>query len=451
MKTKVDLLNGSIVKGMTNLALPIMLTSFLQMAYNMTDMIWIGRVGADAVAAVGIAGMLIWLSNGVVMIPRIGGQVKVAQCLGADREGEAAQYTKTSFQMAIILGIVFGFCCIVFNTALIDMFALTSPNIIMDSRQYIYVAGGLIIVNFMNQIFTGIYTALGKSTVTLKATLVGLSINIIVDPILIFGYGPFPELGVMGAAIATVFAQVIVLMVFIIVTMKETMIFPKIEKIKHIDLHLGTNIAKIGLPAGVQNMMMTAIAIVISRMVTGFGDTAIAVQKVGTQIESISWMTAEGFASAVNALIAQNYGAKQQDRVDKGYKTAMIMMSAWGLFTSFILLTFPEVLFKVFITEPDMVGLGVDYLVIIGMSQLFMCTELATVGAFQGIGKSFPPSIIVIIFTILRVPMAYMLSKTALGLDGIWWAITISSVLKGSVLPIWFMLERRKMKRIEVS
>lgn len=445
MKEKVDLLNGSIAKGLTSLALPIMMTSFLQMAYNMTDMIWIGRLGADAVAAVGVAGMLIWLSNGVVMIPRIGGQVKVAQCLGAQREEEAATYTKTAFQMAIFLGILFGFCCIALNKLMIGMFHLSSVHIIQDASNYTYVAGGLIIINFMNQIFTGVYTALGKSTVTLKATLVGLSINIIVDPMLIFGYGPFPKMGVMGAAIATVIAQFIVLCVFIVVTMKEKQIFPEIKNWRNIDLNASKIIGKIGFPAGVQSMMMTTISIIISRIITSFGDSAIAVQKVGTQIESVSWMTAEGFGSAVNALIAQNHGANQNDRVDKGYKTAMFMMGVWGVITTLGLIIFPGPLFKIFISEPDMLGLGVDYLMILGYSQLFMCMEIATVGAFQGLGKSFPPSVIVIACSILRVPLAYILCNTSLGLDGIWWAITISTFIKGTTLPLWFMIERRKM------
>lgn len=447
LKKAVDLLNGSIVKGLTGLALPIMLTSFLQMAYNLTDMIWIGRVGSEAVSAVGIATMLIWLSNGVVMIPRVGGQVTVARSIGAGKENDARKYAKTSFQLAIIMGIIYGLVMIMFNKQLIDFFKMESQKIVLDAGYYVYIAGGLIIFNFINQIFTGMWTALGKSGVTLRATLVGLSINIILDPILIFGWGPIPKLGVAGAAMATVLAQLIVLIVFIVITVKDKHILGTMCEWMKFEKNMAKNITKIGLPVGVQSMIFTCIGMVISRMVTGFGDTAIAVQKVGTQIESISWMTAEGFGTAVNTMIAQNHGAKKEERVDLGYKTAIKIMVVWGVFTTCTLIFFAEPLFKIFITEPEMLPQGVDYLRILGISQLFMCVEIASAGAFQGLGKSAIPSITCVILNSLRIVFAYALCKTELGLNGIWWAITITTILKGIVLHTWFLVYRSLLKR----
>lgn len=446
MKKSVDLLNGSILKGLTGLAFPIMLTSFLQMAYNLTDMIWIGRVGSEAVSAVGIASMLIWLSNGVVMVPRVGGQVSVARSIGAEKMEDAKAYAKTSFQIAIVLGIIYGAIMIIFNKQLIGFFKIDNENIIIDAGYYVYIAGGMIFFNFMNQIFTGMWTALGKSGVTLKATLVGLSINIILDPILIFGLGPIPKLGVAGAAMATVVAQLIVLIVFLIIAVRDKGIVGTMTDWTKFERKLASNIAKIGLPVGIQNMIFTGIAMVISRMITGFGDTAIAIQKVGSQIESISWMTAEGFGTAVNTMIAQNHGAKQEDRVDTGYKTAIRIMMGWGLFTTVALVFGAEPLFKIFISEPEMLPQGVDYLRILGLSQLFMCIELASSGAFQGLGKSSIPSITCVILNALRIPGAFILSKTSLGINGIWWAIAISTVLKGTILHGWFLYERRKEK-----
>lgn len=446
MKNSVDLLKGSIVKGLSKLALPIMLTSFLQMAYNLTDMIWIGRVGSNAVTAVGIAGMLVWLSNGLVMIARIGGQVKVAQCLGANRISEARRYAKTAFQMGIGCGLLYGFISITCNSLMIDFFKISDATIARDASNYLYIVGGMVVINFMNQVFTGMWTALGKTTVTLAATLVGLSINIILDPILIFGIGPFPSLGVVGAALATVLAQFIVLSVFVIIAFRDKLFFKEMKDWKVLNREDVRTITTIGLPVGMQSMLFTFISMIISRMITGFGDTAIAVQKVGTQIESISWMTAEGFGTAVNAFVAQNYGAKQEERVDKGYKIAMSIMVIWGMVTTLALVLFPESLFRIFISEPDLLPMGVDYLMILGYSQIFMCTELATAGAFQGLGKSFQPSIIGVSLNLLRIPLAYILCNTSLGLDGIWWAISISTVAKGVVLPIWFIYERNKMK-----
>ncbi|MFI3172687.1 MAG: MATE family efflux transporter [Eubacteriales bacterium] len=444
MKKNVDLLNGSIAGALTRLALPIMATSFLQMAYNLTDMIWIGKVGSDAVAAVGVAGMFIWLANGIAMIPRIGGQVKVGQSLGAEKEMEAASYAKSAFQVAITLGVLYGVLCFCFHHGLVEFFQMDNQQIVQDAEQYLMVTCGLVTISFMNQIFTGTWTAIGNSTVTLRATLIGLSINLILDPVLIFGIGPFPELGTLGAAIATVFAQLIVFVVFCVVSRREKTVFMNMNHAFQIDWNKVKSILQVGFPAGFQNMMFTGISMIVARMITSFGDAAIAVQKVGTQIESISWMTAEGFGTAVNALIAQNHGARQENRVDKGYRTAIIIMGAWGILTSFVLIVFPEPLFRIFIQEENVVPLGIDYLRIVGYSQLFMCMELATAGAFQGLGKTLPPSISGITFTVIRIPLAYALAQTSLGLNGIWWAITISAIAKGVVLPIWFLKHRSK-------
>ncbi len=451
MKKNVDLLNGSIPVALTKLALPIMATSFLQMAYNLTDMIWIGRVGSDAVAAVGVASMFVWLSNGLVMIPRIGGQVKVAQALGARREKEASEYAKVAFQMAIIMGVIFGLCRVLFQGGLISFFQMGNPQSVIDAQRYLVITSGLVVINYINQIYTGTWTALGNSTVTLVATFVGLAINIVLDPILIFGLGPVPKLGVFGAGIATVFAQLIVCIVFTIIKRKEKAVYGRMSDWRRFDQDKAKVVVQIGFPAGVQNMFFTVISMIVARMITGFGDAAIAVQKVGSQIESISWMTAEGFATAVNALIAQNHGAGQEKRVDKGYFTAAWIMGIWGVFTTILLLTFPEQLFQIFIQEAEVIPAGAAYLRIMGIGQLFMCMELATAGAFQGLGRTFPPSINGIVFTAIRIPLAYILCRTPLGLNGIWWAITTSMILKGLILPIWFYIERRKAHCVTVQ
>ncbi len=444
MKSNVDLLTEPIAGALTKLALPIMMTSFLQMAYNLIDMIWIGRVGSDAVAAVGVGSMFVWFLSGIIMIPKIGGQIKIAQCLGGGNEKEASLYAKTILQLAVFLGGIFGSLCVIFHKPFVGFFMLNNQSIIIDAQRYIMVTCGMIIFFFMNQILTAIWTALGNSKITLKATLIGLSVNIILDPVLIFGPGPFPEWGVMGAAIATVFAQFIVFCIFLGASIKEEIIFARIKHWVNVEWDKTKKVIQIGTPAGVQSMIFTIISMILARMITGFGDGAIAVQKVGTQIESISWMTAEGFGTAVNAFTAQNYGANQNERVNKGYKTAMFIMGIWGIFTSIVLIVFPGPIFQIFIQEPDMLSLGIDYLKIVGYSQLFMCLELATAGAFQGLGRTMPPSITGIICVGLRIPVAYVLCRTGLGLNGIWWTITLSAIAKGIILPIWFLYYRKK-------
>ncbi len=146
---------------------------------------------------------------------------------------------------------------------------------------------------------------------------------------------------------------------------------------------------KVGLPATIQSVMFSGIAMVIGRIIAAWGETAIAVQKVGIQVEAISYMTADGFAMATNSFMAQNYGAGQLERSKKGYTTALGVMALWGLLTTAVLILFPAPIFRVFITEDAVLPLGVDYLRILGYSQFFMCLEILTAGAFSAYKK--PP------------------------------------------------------------
>ena len=226
---KVDLLEGSIVRSLTSLALPIMATSLIQMAYNMTDMIWIGRVSANAVAAVGAAGMYLWLANGLAMIPRLGGQVKVAHELGAQNIERAASYGQAAFHLGALLVVLFTTLCITLNGPLIAFFRLNTPSVIADARTYLVIVAAGFFFSFFNQIFTGMFTAMGGSVVVLRSTAIGLVGNIILDPLMIFGIGPFPQMGVAGAATATVLAQAIVTAMFLLAARREMTVFPQIH------------------------------------------------------------------------------------------------------------------------------------------------------------------------------------------------------------------------------
>ena len=443
MKTRINLLEGNILPALSALALPIMATSLIQMAYNLIDMIWIGKIGASAVASVGAAGMFMWLSNGLATLAKMGGQIKVGHALGAQKKEDAASYAQSSIQMGIVFAIGFGILSIVFADEMIGFFQLNSAQVIQDAKLYLMITCGLVIFSFMNQIFTGILTAMGNSRTSFIATGIGLVLNIVLDPLFIFGFGAIPPMGVAGAAIATVLAQLVVMLLFLYTILRDTVLFSNIHILHSYSSQHTMEIFRIGLPSAVQSMLFSGISMVIARLIAGWGDAAVAVQKVDSQIESISWMTAEGYAAALNSFVAQNHGAKNTDRIREGYRLSMIVMLSWGVFCSLVLIVFPQLIFQVFIQEAEVLPMGVDYLRILGVSQLFMCMEITTAGAFSGLGKSLPPSIVSITLTGARIPMAILLGRW-LGLNGVWWAITISSIGKGIVLLGWFLKDMKR-------
>lgn len=444
-KRNIDLLHGKILPSLTGLAVPIMATSMVQTAYNLTDMAWIGMVGSSAVTAVGAAGMYTWLSSGIVTLARVGGQIKVAHSLGEGNKRDAAEYGRGALQMTLLLAFLFAIIVNSFSGGLIGFFRLTNPETVQQATQYLRIAGGLIAFSFLNQTMTGLFTAIGDSRTPFLANCTGLVVNMVLDPILILGMGPFPRLEAVGAAVATVTAQLVVLLIMLGRASRDKVLFDKIKIWQRTAWRYLQIMLKLGIPSALQSMLYSSISMVLTRMVASWGDSAVAVQRVGGQVECISWMTAEGFGSAMSAFTGQNFGAKYYDRVKKSYWLALITIGVWGIMTSCILVLGAEPIFRLFIREPEVVPIGISYLVIIGYGQMPMCVELMTVGALQGMGKTLPCSVLTIIMTAARIPLAILLAGTSLGLDGIWWALTITSITKGIVFLTYYGMTLRRL------
>lgn len=442
-----NILSGSIFKGLSRLALPIMMTSFIQMAYNLTDMIWIGRIGSGAVAAVGAAGTYLWISESIMMIARMGGQIKVAHSVGAGRVKEAKQYAAESFHLGLGLAGLFALAVILFHRGLIGFFNLGDAVVEAQANRYILITGTIgVMFSVMNLVFTGICTGKGDSRLPFTATSVGLVLNVILDPVLIFGLGPIPELGVAGAAAATVASQGVVVLLFVLLMRKnaDQEFFRKIPFFGKPDTARLKEVWRLGVPAGIQSVFMSGLSLITSRIVAGWGASAIAVQKVGGQVESIAWMIFSGFSMAVSAFVGQNYGAGQMKRVQKGYHIAVGLMVVWGGLCTLLLLVFPEVIFKIFIREENLIPMGVDYLRIVGLCEIFCCVEAAAGGAFNGLGQTRIPSLASVVFYTLRVPLAFLLSRTSLDLNGIWLGLTLGSIAKAVVVTVWYQAYVRK-------
>lgn len=444
MIEKGKLTEGNIFKALTKLALPIMATSFGQMAYNITDMFWIGKLGSNAVAAVGTAGFFTWFAFSFITISKIGAEVGVAQSIGKDDVLDAKGYIRSSIQLNIIFSILYALSLFIFRDALIGFFDLPESDVILMAKQYLAIIALGIPFYFINPVFTAIFNGSGDSATPFKINIIGLLANIILDPLFIFGLGPIDSLGVKGAAIATIIAQIIVTFLFIYSIRGKIDIFSDIN-FKKIENSYMKKIIVMGTPPAIQSGLFTFFSMLIARILAGFGAAPIAVQKVGSQIEAISWMTAGGFASALSAFVGQNYGSKKFERIKNGYFIGLLMVGAIGIFATLVLIFGGEIIMKQFFSEKDVIDEGVIYLKILGVSQLFMTIEIATAGAFNGLGRTLPPSLVGIILTGLRVPAALLLSnENILGLNGVWWSISISSILKGVFLMIWFIFILKK-------
>lgn len=443
MGKQIDLTTGPITGKLIKLAMPIMGVSFVQTAYSLIDMIWIGKAGSAALAAVGTAGFFTWLAEAFYMLPRLGASIRVAQSVGQKDYKKTKHYITSALQMTVALAFFYGLILLLFNQPFVEFFALGDESINQMARTYLVTIGAGMLFYFSGPVFTGIFTGLGDSKTPFIINTIGLVINIILDPILIFGFGHFEGLGVLGAALATVTAQVIVTLLFITIVLKRKLEYFSINILKNPRWDLIKDMTILGLPGAIQSAIYTMISMVIGRIVANWGPVAIAAQKVGSQIEAISWMTAGGFSTAISTYVGQNYGAHQYERIKKGVKVTILIAMSVGVLAMLLLVLAPEFLMRIFVSEADTIEVGRQYLSILGFSQMFMCMEITMVGAFSGLGRTYLPNAIVIILTALRIPMALFLSQS-LGLSGVWWSISLSSVGKGLLLVgIYFVLSRK--------
>lgn len=432
-----DFTKGAIIPQLVKLALPIMATSFVQMAYTMIDIAWLGRLGSAAVAAAGAAGFFVWLAISISLNTRIGVEVGVSQSIGAGQMDKAKMFASTSLTLALGLSILYGIFLFVAAPLLIGFFGMTE-SITQEGVTFLRITAFSAPFIFLNATFSGIYNASGQSKVPFYVSVVGLVFNIVLDPFLIFGIG-FPKMGVAGAALATTLAQGLVTIIFLIEIAGPRKLFKNFRVLVKPQWYYVKMIFKRGFPASLQNSLFALFSMNLARIAAEWGYIGVTTQSVGAQIEAISWNTAQGFSSALSAFVGQNYGARQLGRIRRAYFDTMGIMTVWGLITGTAFVLFGDKIFGIFVPEPAAIASGAVYLRILGYSQLFMVFEIASTGAFTGIGKTLPPSIQSILFTGARIPLALLLTATSLELSGVWWAITISTWCKGIVLPIWFM------------
>lgn len=448
-KTKAyNLTEGGILNKLLVIALPIMAMQLVQMAYNLTDMFWLGMVGSGAVAASGSAGMYLWLSMGFLMFGRMGAEIGVSQNIGGGNEDAAKTFSQNALFLALASGVVFGGVLVIFNGPLIGFFNIQEREVADSAASYLAITGIGIPATYISAAVGGSFSGAGNSRMPFYINSIGLVVNIILDPVLIFSL----DMGIEGAAIATITAQIIVC-VLSVLALKKSRARPFAEFKLIVRPHWDTvkRILKWSVPICVETMLFCFLSMIISRFVAAWGADAIAAQRVGGQIESLSWLIGGGFASALTAYIGQNYGAGKWGRIHRGFRVSALIMICWGALITAIIFFGARPLSSIFLTDPDIIDISTGYLRILSVCQLMYCLEVIAAGAFRGIGKTLPPSFATAAGNLIRIPIVYLLSQGPLGLNGIWWGVTIGAILRSTLLFGWYMLYAKKQPREDIE
>ncbi len=421
-KTK-DLTEGSILKALIRLSIPLILTNILQTAYNLTDTFWVGRLGAKAVAAVSLSFPIIFIMVSLGMGLAISGSIMTAQYKGAGEQKRinhiATQTLISVFVFSIFLSLI-GY----FLSPILIGFMKVESGVYKDAVGYLQISFLGMSFMFLFMVFQSLMRSIGEVKLPFYIVLSTVLLNLLLDPLFIFGWKEIvPAYGVKGAAFASIGTQILAALLGLYILWKGNKGIKIILKKYKPDLSLLKKMIKLGIPVSIEQVSRSLGIFVMILLVTGFGTLALASYGIGSRILSFVIIPAFGLGMATSTLVGQNIGAQKYSRVKQTIRLSLSI----AFLTMFVL----GILFFVFAADIAAFFIPKDLATIkesavfikhIAVSFGFMGILIVLVGAFRGAGLT-KISMLLTLFSvwILRFPLAYVLSKyTSLGLEGIW-------------------------------
>lgn len=436
---KINLLDNRIYRNLILLSLPIMTTSFIQMSYSLMDTFWVGKLGTEAIAGVGIVSFIMWFANSLVLVSKTGIEIGVAYSIGSRDDKQFRKYIDTSVAINLFMSITFGILLYIFGVDIIKFFNIKSETVNSLASSYLNIVILGLPFTFLNPLFSGVFNGSGNSKVPFIANSAGLIINIVLDPILIYGYFGLPKYGVSGAAIATTLSQMIVTGIFIVFSFLDGKILHGFNLVKNFSKAIFKEVLRLGVPTAFKSCIFAFISTILLRIIANWGENAVAAENVAVQIEAINWMTVEGFSIALCALIAQNYGAKNYENIQSGYKKGLKIILWIGVFCSVFLFVSSDFIIRLFIKDDlETIRMGVSYLKVLAFSEIFLALEIGLSGMFNGLKNTKTPTIISTFSNALRIPLAYLVLYLKLDITYIWVVISFCTFVKGFLNYVFF-------------
>ena len=434
---QLDLTSGGIAGPLFYLSLPIVITNLLQTAYNLADTFWLGQYSTEALAAISFAFPMVFLLLSLGIGLSVAGSVLVAQHTGADEPREAEYAASQTMAFTVIAAIGLGLFGFLVMPDFIGLFG-ASDAVAPLAVDYMRIISLGLVFMFGFFVFISLMRGYGDTVTPMLVMLGTVVINIVLDPFLIFGWWVFPEWGVAGAAVATVFSRALAMAVGLAILIRGergVRIHPREMRPDFVYLR---RLLRIGAPASVEvtgravsvNLMLFIVGLFSTTVVAGFG--------VGIRILSVIFLPAVAAAQGVETMTGQNIGAGREDRAEAtnnfAAKAMFLILGSAGVLVFFV----ARPIVGVFTTDPAVVDVGVTFLRTVAPTFGFMGIVRAYTGGFRGVGKTLTAAAIALA-TLggFRFPFAWFAAQ-AIGPDGIWIAFAVSNVLGAVIAFLWF-------------
>ncbi|MCP4299687.1 MAG: MATE family efflux transporter [Gammaproteobacteria bacterium] len=425
-----DFTTGPIGRALGLLAIPMMLEMAMESVFAVVDIAFVSRLGTDAVAAVGITEALITVLYGIAIGLGIGLTAMVARRIGEKNAEAAAMVTGQSVWIGAFLSIVIGVIGVAYARDLLEIMGASDGVIEQGYGFTAMLLGGsfsIIYLFLLNAAFRGA----GDATVALRSLWIANGINIVLDPCFIFGLGPFPEMGVTGAAVATTIGRSIgvVYQLWYLFGGRGRIAF----QLRHLRLvpDLTARLIRISVGGIGQFLIATASWIGVMRIVAIYGSAAIAAYTIALRMMEFTFLPAWGLGNAAATLVGQNLGAKQPDRAEQSAWQAAKHNAIFMAIAGALLLVFAQGITGLFSDEPDVLRWGTSCLRILGIGFPMYAVGMVMIQAMNGAGDTGTPAILnVICFWLVQIPLAFVLAtNTTLEPNGAFIAIVVSESL----------------------
>lgn len=433
---------GSILKTILVFSIPLILGNLLQQMYNTVDSIIVGNyVGKNALAAVGSSSPLIFLLIAFGQGISVGSGVIVSQAIGANNKKDIQLSVHTSLAISVILGVILSVLGFIFTPQLLKMMN-TPAEVMVESVKYLRLYSIGLVFNIIYNMEAGILNSVGNSKRSLLYLGIASSINIVLDLIFIRGLG----WGVEGAAIATNISQAIAFIVTLIYLMRVNANYKvTLSKIK-MHKSVAKRLIKVGLPTGVQNMMISLSNVLIQSSINVFGPIAMAGFSAYLKIDGFNILPVLSFSMASTTFTGQNYGAGKMDRVKKGMWLTLVMSIIYTILTGVLLLEFDNQVIRLFSQEKDVIEAGVRAMKYFCPFYMLLGILHSLAGTVRGLGKTVPPMIIIFISLCLFrvICILYVIPMTSI--DYVYVLYPISWLI-GAILMVAYFIKSKPFKK----
>lgn len=421
-------LAGTIVR----VALPAVASALLMTLFTSVDAFWVGtRIGSTGLAAVSTSVFWIWMLIAIAEMVAVGLTAVASRRHGARRPAEAARAVGSALLFSLTLGVAVAIA----GLLMLDwLFAVmrTPPDVTALGRRYLtaYLAGCPLIFGYFA--IDAAFRAAGDTRTPFMLLAVSVVAALVLDPILILGWGPAPALGIAGAAIATILTRGAAFVLGLTLLARRSMV-----RLAGPSGRVLPTITRIGLPTAATGVAFSLIYVLMTRTTTEFGTPALAALGIGHRVESWAYMVGVGFGAAAAAIVGQNLGAGQVGRAERSGWITTGYASVVGVLAAIVEIIFAEEFSSLFTDDPAVIAVSAGYLRICAMSQAFVGAELVLEGALGGSGHTLPPMLASTTLTALRIPLAAW-AASRWGVTGIWWVISLTATARGiAMMVLW--------------